>query len=92
MSLVDDIKPVSELKTRTKQVIDQVRSTGRPVVITVKGKAVAVLMDADEYDRQRQSMKLAALLAVGEEDVRAGRTRPAREVLQELGRAAKIPR
>lgn len=89
MALVDDIKPVSELKAQTKKVIDQVRATHRPVVITVKGKAVAVLMDAAEYDRQRQVLRLASLLAAGEEDSRAGRVRPAREFLKELRRAGK---
>jgi PHD/YefM family antitoxin component YafN of YafNO toxin-antitoxin module len=62
------------------------------VVITVKGKAVAVLLDAAEYDRQRQAMRLASLVAVGEEDIRAGRVRPARDFLKEIDRAAKVSR
>jgi prevent-host-death family protein len=89
MALIDDIKPVSELKAQTKKLIDQVRATHRPVVITVKGKAVAVLMDAAEYDRQRQALRLASLLATGEEDARAGRFRPALQFLKELERAGK---
>jgi prevent-host-death family protein len=93
MNLVEDIKTVSELKARTKAVLGQVRRTGRPVVVTVNGKPDVVIVDALDYERQKQALNLAALLAEGEADVRAGRVRPAREFLKDLERrASKVPR
>lgn len=92
MNIVDDIKSVSELKTHTKRVIDQVRATSRPIVITVKGKPAAVLIEASEYERLRQALALGAMLAEGEADIRAGRTRAAAVVFGDLRRAKKARR
>ncbi len=92
MSVVDDIKTISELKTHTREVMEQVRTTGRPVVVTVNGKAAAVLVDAVEWERVQQALRLGALLAEGEADVRAGRTRPMSEVLAEVARGKKVRR
>jgi prevent-host-death family protein len=93
VNIVDDIKSVTQLKTRMREVFAQVHRTGRPVVVTVNGLPDVVIVDARRYQRQKQALDLAALLAEGEEDVRQGRVRPARDFLRELGRrASKVPR
>ena len=91
-NVVEDIKSVSELKTNTRRVLEQVRATRRPVVVTVKGRPAVVVVDAAEFQRQQQALDLAACLSAGEADVRAGRVRPASDFLSELGRAKKTPR
>ena len=47
----EDVKQVSELKTRCAEIIGQVRRTRRPVLLTRRGRGVAVLLDVDEYER-----------------------------------------
>jgi prevent-host-death family protein len=42
------IMPAGEFKARCLQVMDQVRTTRTPVVITKRGKPVAKLVPADE--------------------------------------------
>ena len=69
-----DIKTISELKQIPKEIIAQVRESGRPVVITVNGKAHAVLLDVDSYERLRSSASLALLLASAEDDLLRGKT------------------
>ncbi len=49
--ITEDIKSITELKRNTNSVIDQVQKTKRPVVLTVNGKAKAVLLDAKEYEK-----------------------------------------
>lgn len=83
-NILEDIRPVTELKARTREVFEQLHRTGRPIVITVNGKPDAVLMDAREFQRWQQTVRLAELLAEAEDDVAAGRLRPAGEVLDEL--------
>ena len=46
----EDVKQVSELKTRGAEIIDQVRRTRRPVLLTRRGRGVAVLVDVEEYE------------------------------------------
>ena len=92
LSLVEDVKTVSELKKNLRAVFQQIHRNGRPVVVTVNGKPDVVLVDAAMFDRKLRALNLAALLATGEADVRRGRTKPARRVFAELKRAAKVRR
>lgn len=81
-----DIHSVTDLKRNTRALLDQVHATGRPVFLTVNGKADAVLMDAATYERQQSAANLAKLLAQGEADVRAGAVRPIKQALRDLRR------
>lgn len=90
--LADDIRSVTDLKRKTRDILHQVRRTGRPVVVTVNGKADAVIMDARTYERHLSAANLARLLAVGEADAAAGRVRSMRRFLTEFRRARKIRR
>jgi prevent-host-death family protein len=90
MKLTDDIRSVTELKRNTREILDQVRQSGRPVVLTVNGKADAVLIDARTFEKHLSASNLARLLVPAEEDVRAGRTRSMRAFLREFKRVRKI--
>ena len=43
MKITQDIRSVTDLKRNTRELIDQVTETKRPVVLTTNGKAEAVL-------------------------------------------------
>ena len=92
MKLIDDIRSVTELKRNTREILDQVRQTGRPVVLTVNGKADAVLIDARTFEKHLSAANLARLLVTAEDDVRSGRTRSIRSFLREFKRARKVSR
>lgn len=88
----EDVKTSAEFEQRPKQILQQVRKTGRPIVVTVQGKPGVVVMKAADYQRQLQAANLSQLLLQGESDVQAGRTRPAADVLKDLRRGKKISR
>ncbi len=92
LSLTEDIKSVSEFKKQIREVFTQLHRTGRPVVITVNGRPDVVLLDAAVFERKLSALNLQALLAEGEADVAAGRTRSARAAVKAIRRATKIPR
>jgi prevent-host-death family protein len=52
LSLTDDVKTVSELKQGLRDVLAPIKETGRPVVVTVKGKPDAVLIDVESDERK----------------------------------------
>jgi PHD/YefM family antitoxin component YafN of YafNO toxin-antitoxin module len=62
------------------------------VVLTVNGKADAVLMDTSTYEKHLKAGNMARLLARGEEDIAAGRTRPIRSFLKKFKHARKVSR
>jgi prevent-host-death family protein len=85
----EDIRSVTDLKRNTRDILDHLHATGRPVILTVNGKADSVLLDVRVYEKHLQAGNLAKLLAPAERDVESGRTRPARKFLKEFKRAKK---
>jgi len=47
---MDKIVPISDLQTKAKKYVDQVRDTDQPVVITQRGRAAAVLVSYEAYE------------------------------------------
>lgn len=71
------------------------KKTKRPLILTVNGVAEAVVQDAEAY---QHLLDIAAQadesegIRQGREDIKKGRVRPAREVLEEFRRSRAIPR
>jgi len=82
---------MTELRRNTREVLERVHKTKRPLLLTVDGKPDAVLMDAKTYEKHLKAMNLAALLVQGEADIAAGRVRPARDFFREFMNARNIP-
>jgi prevent-host-death family protein len=51
IQLDQDVRPLSEFRSKTASFVQQVRETGRPLVITQNGRSAAVLMDVLEYEK-----------------------------------------
>jgi prevent-host-death family protein len=92
ISITDDIRSISELKRNAAQILRQVHKSGRPVVLTVRGKVEAVLMEAKEYERTANALAMLKLILPAEEDVKKARTRAASTFFKELKRDKGIQR
>ena len=90
INIVEDIRSVTELKKNTSGLIQQVHKTHRPVVLTVNGKAEAVLVDAGEFAKSTDALALAKLLLKSEQDIANNRIRPAKEFFKEFRREKGI--
>jgi antitoxin YefM len=90
ISLTEDVKTIAELESQPLEILQQVQRTGRPVIVTDKGKPAVVILDAALYERQLRTLNLAHLLAEAEAEVQAKKTRPVQEFLSELSRAKKV--
>ena len=86
---------MTTFRNRSSDIMKHLKDTKRPVILTVNGKAAAVVQDAEAYQRL---LDLAAEATAAEgirqglEDVRSGRTRPARGVFDELRAQYGLPR
>jgi prevent-host-death family protein len=47
---MDKIIPISDLQTKAKKYVDQVKETDEPIVITQRGRAAAVLVSYEAYE------------------------------------------
>jgi prevent-host-death family protein len=72
-----DIHSLTDFKKNTSELINQLKRTGEPVVLTINGKAELVVQDADAYQKLRQAAEEARVregIRQGIEDMNAGRT------------------
>lgn len=92
LNITEDIKSISELKKKTRDIFRQMHRTGRPIILTVNGKPDAVLLDVKVFEEKLQALNLGVLLAEAKVEVKKGHTRPARNFLKELKRSAKASR
>lgn len=90
MNFTEDIQSVTDLKRHPREMLDHVHATGRPVVLTVNGRADAVILDATGYQKHLQAANLVRLLAPVETEAAEGRSCPARKFLTEFKRARQI--
>ena len=82
-----DINSLSNFKRNTPEFLRRLRETGRPVVLTVNGKAELVVQDSASYqkliERAGRAERMEALRQSVEE-MRAGKFIPADDVLAEM--------
>jgi prevent-host-death family protein len=58
MKIDRDTAPVSEFRAHTAELIEQVRNSGRPLVLTEHGQSAAVLLDVVAYERMIEEIDL----------------------------------
>lgn len=73
----EDLRPLTDLKSASGEIVNQVEKTGRPVVLTRHGRGVAVLLSLESFEALQEGANERALLhalSEAEVDVREGRT------------------
>ncbi len=65
--------PITEIRRDAAMLLRQLRASRGPVVLTQRGRAVAVLMSAEAYDRSEHDRALLRLLARGEKEIAPGK-------------------
>ncbi|HMP89472.1 MAG TPA: type II toxin-antitoxin system Phd/YefM family antitoxin [Kiritimatiellia bacterium] len=84
MNFTEDIRPITYLKNNAADLLNQINTTHRPVVITQNGEAKAILQDPESYENMRTAIGLLKMIARGEKDILAGRTARADKVFARL--------
>ena len=95
IDITRDIQSLTTFRRRSGDFMKQLRKNKRPVVLTVKGKAAAIVQDAEAYQRLLDIAAQADAeegIRQGLDDAAHGRTRPAREVFDQIRRKHAIPR
>lgn len=84
MRYSSQVKPVSYLKANAAEVLTRLAADREPLVITQNGEAKAVLQDVASFEETQETLALLKILALGQQDVEAGRTKPVTEVVARL--------
>ena len=89
LDITKDIQSLTTFRRRSGDFMKQLKKSKRPVVLTVKGKAAAIVQDAEAYQRLLDIAARADSeegIRQGLDDVAHGRTRPAKELFDDIRR------
>ena len=89
LDITKDIQSLTTFRRRSGDFMKQLKKSKRPVVLTVKGKAAAIVQDAEAYQRLLDITARADSeegIRQGLDDVAYGRSRPAKEVFDDIRR------
>lgn len=95
LDLRKDIQSLTTFRRKSGEFLRQMKKSKRPVVLTVNGKAEAVVQTAESYQRLLDAASRADVyeaIRQGADDIVRERTRPARKVFNELRRRHGVPR
>jgi prevent-host-death family protein len=93
--ITEDIQALTTFRRNSAKVMKHLKETGRPLILTVNGKAEAVVQDAEAYQHLLDIAAAADAregIRQGLGDTRKGRTRPAGQVFAEIRAQHDIPR
>ncbi|CCE25364.1 conserved protein of unknown function [Methylotuvimicrobium alcaliphilum 20Z] len=80
----EDVISLSDLKINPAKVINQVKDTHRPILLTSRGRGVAVVQNLDDYEKDQEERAFMKAVAQGLMDVKNGRVMELAEVKTKL--------
>ncbi len=73
INLENDIKPLSEFRANTEKIVNQIKKTKRPLILTQHGKSTAVLLDVSSYQALLEKLELLQEIQIGEKQISEGK-------------------
>jgi prevent-host-death family protein len=87
INLREEINSLSNFKRNTSEFIEQLKETGKPIILTINGRAELVVQDAGSYQKLleiAERLETIEALKPAIEEMKAGKGEPAEKVFAEL--------
>jgi prevent-host-death family protein len=72
MARIPEIIPVTDLRQDAAAVLKRLQTSQEPLVITQRGRAAAIMLSVDAYERGERERQLLRRLVRGEQEITAG--------------------
>jgi hypothetical protein len=89
MIALQDIRSLKDFHRNTKSHLRRLKSSGRPEVLTVNGRAELIVQDAAAFEDMLDAIRG---IQRGLDEMKAGTGKPFRQALDEIRARHKIPR
>jgi len=86
LDIANDIRSLSDFKRNTSELLERLKKTGNPLVLTINGKAEVVVQDAAPYQGLLERVETIEGIQRGLANVKVGRTEGLSAVFQRLPR------
>ena len=80
---IPDIIPVTDLRKDAAGVLRKLQSSAGPLVITQRGRAIAVIQSLEAYEKSEHERELLRALANGDKEISAGKGHTLSSVMKE---------
>jgi len=87
---IPDIIPVTDLRQDAAAVLKRLQDSAGPLVVTQRGRAIAVIQSIDAYEKSEHERELLHLLAIGEKEIAKGEGHTLSSVLKEADALLKV--
>lgn len=91
MRYSSQVKPIGYLEANAAEVLQTLAEQREPLVITQNGEAQAGLVDVASFEATHETLALLKILALGQQEVAAGKVKPAAEVVARLRAKRRQP-
>lgn len=81
----EDVVPLSDLKVNPGKIVNRTKDSHRPILLTSRGRGVAVMQGLDEYEKNEEERKFIKAIAQGLMDIKEGKEMGLNEVKKKLG-------
>ena len=93
INLREEINSLSNFKRRTGEFVEQLKESGKPIVLTINGRAELVVQDAESYQKLleiAEKMETIEALKPAIEEMKAGKGEPAEKIFAELLNSVEV--
>jgi len=94
IDITKEIHPLTDFKRNTTELVRQMKESGKPIVLTINGRAELVVQDAGSYQRLLELVeRLEAVAGIrkGLEESRRGEGQPIEEAIRDIREQVKGP-
>ncbi len=81
----EDVISLSDLKVNPGKIVNRTKDTHRPVLVTSRGRGVAVVQGLDEYENTQEELAFVKAVAKGLLEAKEGKTQSLEDVKVQLG-------
>jgi prevent-host-death family protein len=81
----EDVVPLSDLKVNPGKIVKQTKDTHRPVLLTSRGRGVAVVQGLEEYEKTVEELAFVKAVAQGLMAIKEGNTVSLKDAKKSLG-------
>lgn len=80
----EDVIPLSDLKINPGKVVNRAKDTHRPILLTSRGRGVAIVQGLDEYEKNEEERAFIKGIAQGLMDIKEGNELELKEAKKKL--------
>jgi prevent-host-death family protein len=81
----EDVIPLSDLKINPGKVVNHTKDTHRPVLLTSRGRGVAVVQGLEDYESINEELAFVKSVTQGLMEIKEGETTDISDVKKRLG-------